>query len=325
MAEHAAMRGDATEAIRLREEALAIHRRTGNRLGMAYALNFLASLHFMLGRHDEAVADAERAAALAAEVQDRLAGLWIDEVRGELAFSDGDVAGARKRWEEVLAGAREVNEPPLIRRALGEVGSAMAAQGQLALARERQEESLALSEREGAAEHAAMAKRYLAELALDEGRPAEAEPLARTALETLRKAGARDMEPLARAALVRALAGQGKSAEARAEADAAPALADLLSWPQRRLVTSVAVAQARAASGLAPDLDAAVALLERTVAEARRLRFVPEGLEARLALGEVRIRSGRATPGRSELRRLAADARDRGFLLVARQAEAAAR
>jgi hypothetical protein len=48
--------------------------------------------------------------------------------------------------------------------------------------------------------------------------------------------------------------------------------------------------------------------------------FVPEQLEARLALGEIEMKSGASDAGRARLAALEKDAQAKGFLLIARKA-----
>jgi hypothetical protein len=63
--------------------------------------------------------------------------------------------------------------------------------------------------------------------------------------------------------------------------------------------------------------------LESARPEASRYGYVGFELEARLRLGELELRSGKATAGRARLQQLQSDARNKGFLLIARKANAA--
>lgn len=66
--------------------------------------------------------------------------------------------------------------------------------------------------------------------------------------------------------------------------------------------------------------DSAVQNLDRVIAEARRSNFTGVVMEARLARGEIQIRSGRSAAGRAELEPLAEEAQAKGYGLVARRA-----
>lgn len=65
--------------------------------------------------------------------------------------------------------------------------------------------------------------------------------------------------------------------------------------------------------------------LKAALSEATKTGFVPEQLEARLALGEIEMKSGKSAVGRARLEALEKDATAKGFLLIARKAAAAAK
>jgi eukaryotic-like serine/threonine-protein kinase len=58
--------------------------------------------------------------------------------------------------------------------------------------------------------------------------------------------------------------------------------------------------------------------------EATKYGYLVYEYQARLALGEVEMKSGKATAGRARLAALDKDATRTGFLLIARKAEKAA-
>ena len=60
--------------------------------------------------------------------------------------------------------------------------------------------------------------------------------------------------------------------------------------------------------------------LEATLAEAKENGFVRYQLEARLALGEIELKSANPTVGRTGLTALEKDADAKGFYLIARRA-----
>jgi len=78
----------------------------------------------------------------------------------------------------------------------------------------------------------------------------------------------------------------------------------------------------RAAGG---DVAGASKALEATIGEARKGGLQGYELEARLALGEVEMRSGRADAGWPRLQAVESEARAKGLELLARQAAAGAR
>ena len=84
-----------------------------------------------------------------------------------------------------------------------------------------------------------------------------------------------------------------------------------------RLQVQIADARVQAPSGQA---DSAVAVLNRAVEEAARFDFVIYQFDARLALGEIEIKSGTISAGRNRLETLKKDAQAKQFLLIAERA-----
>ena len=82
-------------------------------------------------------------------------------------------------------------------------------------------------------------------------------------------------------------------------------------------ITSVRVLAARG------KLAEAKKNLAVTFEESRKYGFLGYQLEARLALGEIEMKSRRNAAGRACLQALERDARAKGFLLIARKAAAA--
>ena len=84
----------------------------------------------------------------------------------------------------------------------------------------------------------------------------------------------------------------------------------------------VAIDSARIA-GASGDLEALVRILDEALSEATKANLLFFQYDARLALGELEIKSGKVAAGRARLTTLEKDARSKGFLLIARKAAAA--
>ena len=87
----------------------------------------------------------------------------------------------------------------------------------------------------------------------------------------------------------------------------------------------IASAQVAAADNPASDshlssLSGARRSLNTALAESRKYGYRDLEFEARLALGEIEMKSGNRDASRATLRTLERDARAKGFLLVARKA-----
>ncbi|MBI4473876.1 MAG: hypothetical protein HY646_14505, partial [Acidobacteria bacterium] len=83
------------------------------------------------------------------------------------------------------------------------------------------------------------------------------------------------------------------------------------------LFRHVVSARIKAADGKTTD---AIELLNTTFAEARKLGYLLPQFEARLAMGQIEIDSGKTAAGRNRLSELAREARIRGYLHTARLA-----
>lgn len=191
------------------------------------------------------------------------------------------------------------------------------ARGDLGAARTHHEEALAIREELGVKLDAAESRVSLAEVSLEEGRGAEVEGVIRDAAEEFAAQKAADREAMAYELLGRVLLARNRSREARAAVDRASTLA--ADGQNRLLRLEVAITEARVRAAEGPQSEA-VKVLESLIDEAKEIGAVGVGLEARLALGEIEIASGKSEQGRARLREVQKDAEARGFGLIARKA-----
>jgi hypothetical protein len=80
---------------------------------------------------------------------------------------------------------------------------------------------------------------------------------------------------------------------------------------------ALATARCLAAAGKAAQ---AISTLDGVLAETKRFGYIPYEYEARLALGQTEIKSGKVEAGRGRLKALEKEARDRDFILIANKA-----
>jgi len=264
--------------------------------------------------------------------------LEIDEVR--VLFAEGDLREAKKVLEQWISTARVASQSEQrLSRSLFDFGQVLTAEDQLTEAGAKYQEALAIASKLGLGEDA----RYrtgLAELSIEQGHPAEAETIVRRAIEDLRsrrqaKLGQALMERkpeivwglptddqlVALVVLARALLAQGKTSEAQKEMHDATWLKQRASR-ELRLKTGIVEARIRYASD---DSVKATQELDSVLSEATQFGIVPEQLEARLALGEIEMKSGQVAAGRTRLEALKKDAAAKGFALIARNAHFASR
>jgi len=157
----------------------------------------------------------------------------------------------------------------------------------------------------------------LANLAIEEGQPSEAEGRLREAQVEFRKEKQVDDELLADTFLARAFLAQHKYTEAEKAIRDGKVLASNSQNSSNRIQLRIAATELETARGLTePARQALISIL----AEATRTGFLEYQFEARLALGEVEIRSGKIAAGHAHLTTLQKDAQAKGFLLIAQKA-----
>jgi DNA-binding winged helix-turn-helix (wHTH) protein/tetratricopeptide (TPR) repeat protein len=239
----------------------------------------------------------------------------------------GDLAGARQEFEQSLAIYQKRADqwgPPYVWLGLGSV---LLQQNDFSGARKLYEQALAMRTPIGEKIPIAEAQLALADLSLEEARsPAEQEVALRQVLEVFQTQKARDDEIQAWCILARALLAQGKAAEAKDAIERARSLAAKSQNPEIRWQTAIAAARvetaakgdARSASG-----DATRQELASIIAKSRELGYLGIGFDARLALAEIEMKAGQTAAGRAHLNAIEADAKAKGYNLIARKAASA--
>jgi DNA-binding winged helix-turn-helix (wHTH) protein/tetratricopeptide (TPR) repeat protein len=339
--------------------ALATYRKSGDRGGAAVALNNLAISTKQSGDYAAAKKMYAESISLAREVEDNETLVLALGNLADLTFSEGDLTQAQEMFTQLVATCREEGAKGQLavqlsnlaqamylrgnlsgaEKALGEAqaldsaaglkrqlgydlagfGDVFQAEGKLQNSRQVKLEALKLREEIGDKIDAADARTALAELAIEESHPEEAESLLHTALADLEPLKAIDNEAQAYVVLVRTLLSEGKSADAaKTIARAAPIVAQS---HDRGVHLAFAIVNARVAATTGDSVKAA-ASLGQTVSEATKSGYVVYAFEARLALGEIEIKNGHAQAGRQRLAALEKDAATASFALMARKAAA---
>lgn len=316
-------RGDLGGARKMYEESLAIRQEIGDRSGVAQALHNIAGVLVYQGTLSEARRVYGESLAIKREVGDRTSAPLSLNNLAEVLHYQGDLAGARKNYAHSLEQSREIGNKSTMAYALYGLGEISLSEGDVAGARENHEKALALRNELGEKGSTADSRFALSRVCIEEGHPAQAEALARQAAEEFHRENEPDEEVLSDAALVRSLLVQGKRAEALKALEPATRLTAASQNRAVRLEAAIIAARARAASGKAWDITQAVRSLKATLAEATKLGFVGYQLEARLALGEIEMKSGSLAAGRARLEALEKEVTAKGFGLIARKAAAA--
>jgi len=116
----------------------------------------------------------------------------------------------------------------------------------------------------------------------------------------------------------------GNLAGARSQADAMASLAARSQSHELRLRAGVVAARLQAASGGKSEIAESKKRLRSVAAEATRTAFLQDPFDSRLALGQIEMKSGEITTGRTRLAALGKEAGEKGFLLIARKAQRSA-
>ena len=345
---------DAPEAIRLYQEAEVIERKVGSEVGVATVLNNLGIVYGAQGDLAAAekmyrqslesfrllgskvnelkvtgnVADQRREQGdLPGAIQLYQAALQLDKetdtgsanmIGFDLAVVhqlQGDLGGAKQEMKQALQFWQKNGDRSSQAEALSGLGSVLLEEADFSGARKMYEQALAIRKSGGDQLTIAETQLGLAGLSLEEAHsPAEQEASARQVIEVFQKQKARDDEIQAWCILARALLVQGKAAAAADASGHALSLAGKSQAPETRWRTAIAAARVNSTGPAArKELDA-------VVAKSRELGYRGVELDARLALAEIEIRAGQPAAGRAHLAAIEADAKSKGYNLIARKA-----
>jgi ATP/maltotriose-dependent transcriptional regulator MalT len=203
------------------------------------------------------------------------------------------------------------------------LGKIRTAQGKLDAARKDQEHGAKIRGKTGQVEAEAQSKLNLAALAIETGQFEEAGRLATDAEGKFQQGRGRDFTTYAQVLQAESLVGRGRFEEAQQLITRALSRSETFVDLDIHLSIEIGAARVRAASAQYADRDIiaeANALLNAALSSAKIHGYLGHQFDARLALAELKIKSGRVAEGRKELTALEHDARAKGFMLVARKA-----
>src|SRR5580658_7296280 len=352
---------DAPESIRLYQQARTLFRSVGSEGGEAEVLNNLGLVYETQGdlataekMHREALAifrvldDKSQEAGATLNVANERMGqgdlpgairLYEEslQVGGSAALAgyniafvhqlQGGLAGAKQGFEQSLATWQKMGDQDDAAYAMWSLGSLQLQQADFSGARKMYEQALAIRTSAGEKLTIAETQLGLADLSLEEAHPpAEQEAAMRQALEVFQKQKARDDETLTWCVLARALLAEGKAAAAAEAMQHARSLAAKSQNPEIRWRTAIAAARIDTAGKDAPHSAAGLAArreLAAIITKSRELGYMGIELDAHLALAEIEMKTGQVAAGRAHLTTIEADAKAKGYNLVARKAATA--
>jgi tetratricopeptide (TPR) repeat protein/DNA-binding winged helix-turn-helix (wHTH) protein len=243
----------------------------------------------------------------------------------DLSLTEGRVQDAHRSAQQAIDSYLSTHGSyQYLTSAMMVFGEALEAQGDLAGARSQFEQTLAIRQKMGALDLTAESQTELAALDIEEGRIEEAGSLIRAALIEFEKEKSDPDSSTAYTLLSRTLLIQGEVDEARKAAQHGADLSLTSSDPALKLPAQIQQARVDMASSKDENANSASAFrrLNSVIATAKRLGYYNVESEARLALGQLELKTN-SSLGRKQLKALTAETRQRGYELVARHAEEA--
>jgi len=230
-------------------------------------------------------------------------------------LSNGEVASARSSCEQSLQFMNETSDKAGAAASQKSLADVLLASGDLSAANSYYQQALKTQQSLGAEHDAAMTRLSLVKLSLEQKDFSAAAKLARALLESSISQKDTTGEVFARCFLARAYLGLGRRQDALQQIQEAKKHEHELQDPSD--IATFAIQQAIVQNTPKPS-DSALADLKKVETDMRKAGFLQLALEAKFARAEAL--SGPAR--KSELKSLAGEAKQHGFLLLARKASA---
>jgi tetratricopeptide (TPR) repeat protein len=311
--------GDFNRALTTAEDALNLLLEIENSSLTAAHLANMAQLLIKRGDLALARSRAEGGLLLAREIglQEIIGSSFI--AIGWIAAMKGNVVAAMNAYQQAETAFNALGDPRMSAWSDWHIGQLLLITGQLAEARKRHEQALAVREKHGLLGFAAESRCALAVVANEDQRSREGETLARAAAEQFASEGQADNEAWARAVLAESLLAQGKHAEAQAELSRAQGRIA----GSQNMVIELFVRRKNIALTLAKSADhqASLQSLDKALAMAKREGLLPEELEISLLIQKLLSNKRLPSEAAKEMVEIENKANARGLGLIARKAK----
>lgn len=310
--------GKLDRAAQLYREAQYHFEQAGNKYNTAVALVNLADVLYLRGRLSEAEKAYKQDLDLIASLEHGDPEYAMERL-ADLELAKGHVQDAHRLAQQALD--QSVAKKSATDDAMTELGGVLEAEGNFPAARQMYQQALDIERSTGRTVRSAESQVALAELAIQEGNPSQADQLLRPALAEFEKENAGPDITNGYTLLSRALLQSGKLEEAHQAMQHAMAISTL--DPELKLPAEIEAARveiARANHGSPhTSVNAGRQQLRSVAATARKLGYYVVECEARLALAEFDLKA-HSGAGRTALAELASQASDHGLRLISRQA-----
>lgn len=305
--------GDIALARREYEQALALARQVNDADGTVLALNALGTALDAQGDFPGAIKMLHQSTEIDLANGQKSASSENLVDLADVLEHQGDLAGARKTYENALAASQASGEKSLSAYAQFGLGRLALLSADLNSAHRNYGDSLQLRRDLGEIFSIAGTEMELANLSIEEGHAAQAEPALRAVREVFLKAQKRDEQVVATTMLGYALLAQGKIVDAGRELDSLPPPGQIQSIDAR---LAVFLAKGKSAHAI-NKLPEARTVFQSALKDAESKGYREYVFASRLALLECDAVSAQRTRALDALSR---DARQAGFNLIADQA-----
>jgi DNA-binding winged helix-turn-helix (wHTH) protein/tetratricopeptide (TPR) repeat protein/TolB-like protein len=320
------LQGDPATAEKMLRQAVVIFQRLDDKKNMTTAIGNLANDRLDRGDLRGAIQLYEEARQSRGPADAGYAALVGHNI-ATVQQLQGDLAGAKQGFEQSLATWQKMGDQRNAAYASWGLGSLLLQEADFSSARQMYEQALAIRTSERDEFTIAETQLGIADLSLEEAHsPVEQEAAMRQVIEVFQRRKARDDETLAWCVLARALLAEGKAAATAEAMQHARSLAAESQNPEIRWRTAIAAVRIDTAGKDAAHSAAGIVArkeLAAIITKSRELGYMGIELDARLAFAEIEMKTGQVTAGRTHLARIEADARAKGYNLVARKAAVA--
>lgn len=311
--------GELRSAVKTFEQSVAVFREIGDKGNACLFLALTSVTLESLGDLPGAQTSGEEALAMAREIGNKRTQAEALTALSTVAYDRGDLPAAKGLLDQAEPLLREAGDKITLSGVLGNRGQLLLAQDDLNGARGKYQEALSICNEIGSKGDAASFQVAIANITIEQGDPAGAEAPTRQTIVEFRGKKDVDDEIGAHAVLAKALLLTGKTTDALQEINSTKSLVSASQNSTSRWNESLIAGRIQSALG---NPVAAKKTLLSVLNEAGKAGFVPYRFEARLALGEIEMKSSN-TEGRARLQVLQKDAKAKGFMLIARKASAA--
>jgi tetratricopeptide (TPR) repeat protein len=217
-------RGDIARCEEVFREAIQKFNKVGDLEGAATAMSNLAAARIAVGDATGARKLLEAATPDYEAIQDQDGVALNLNNLGDLLHETGNLQAAETTYQQARATAQEIDDKSALAYVLNGMGDVLTDRGDLTGARSVYEQSLSLRRQIGEKATAGETEVALARVSIEEGQPAKAETVLRQWIDQFAREHQSDDELMARTYLVESLLAQGRQQEAEKEVAAAHAL-----------------------------------------------------------------------------------------------------